>query len=205
MGVSVGLRGNGMVFTLSTLKHVPYRAYSLVEDVEYGIELALQGIRVAYVGDAKVLGEMVADAGGSESQRRRWEQGRRQLLRQYLPRLLKRGIVERNLVLLDLAFDILVPPLATIALYTLGGTAGTLAFVIAGATGPTALVPWLASITGLSVYVIRGVMLSERKGQVLLDLCHVPQYVLWKLALPLRKKKSSRGEWIRTVRNDESR
>jgi len=43
LGASAGLRGNGMAFPLATLHEVPYDAFSLVEDVEYGIRLGLAG------------------------------------------------------------------------------------------------------------------------------------------------------------------
>ena len=56
--VSCGLRGNGMAFAMSLLREVPFDAFSVVEDIEYGIHLAEAGHRVRYAGDAYVLGEM---------------------------------------------------------------------------------------------------------------------------------------------------
>ena len=43
--LSCGLRGNGMCFASEALRRVPHRAFSLVEDIEYGIRLGLEGIR----------------------------------------------------------------------------------------------------------------------------------------------------------------
>ena len=43
LGVSCGLRGNGMCFTHAVIRQVPHEAFSIVEDLEYGIpELKLQ-------------------------------------------------------------------------------------------------------------------------------------------------------------------
>lgn len=205
--LSAGLRGNGMVFALEALRRVPYRAYSLVEDVEYGVALGLQGIRVAYLGDAEVRAEMVASDAASESQRRRWEQGRRQLLKQFLPPLLKRGLLEGNWMLLDLASDMLVPPLATVAVYTAAGAAVAAGAVATGLATPVAALPWGVAVAGLTIYVARGVTLSNRGPSVLLDLAHVPKYVGWKLMLALRDRDQARNgkEWIRTTRNSELR
>jgi len=69
--------------------------------------------------------------------------------------------------------------------------------------GPVVLLPWLGSVTGLAIYVGRGVSMSKRGAQVFLDLAHVPEYVLWKISLKLRRKRTPDGEWIRTARQDE--
>src|SRR5881394_4074909 len=58
--LSSGLRGNGMCFTSRVLSLVPHDAYSIVEDVEYGIRLGEAGYRVHYAGEAHVYGEMVS-------------------------------------------------------------------------------------------------------------------------------------------------
>lgn len=205
LSLSAGLRGNGMGFSLDTIRRVPHHSYSLVEDVEYGIELALQGIRIAYVGEAAVYGEMVAGGAASESQRQRWEQGRRQLINRYVPTLFSRAIRERNGVLLDLALDLLIPPLSGIVLYTAVGSTATLGIVVAGWAGPIVLIPWTLAMAGLGVYLARGLQMSSQGPRALVDLMHAPKYALWKLGLRLgASRKSSRGEWVRTARAGES-
>ncbi|MBI5548426.1 MAG: glycosyltransferase, partial [Deltaproteobacteria bacterium] len=69
LGLSCGLRGNGMCFTTGLLREVPYAAFSLVEDVEYGLRLGEAGQRVWYADEARVYGEMVSTAHASASQR----------------------------------------------------------------------------------------------------------------------------------------
>src|SRR6185503_13479445 len=109
--LSAGLRGNGMCFTTQLLEQVPHDAYSIVEDVEYGIKVGEAGHRVHYAAEAHVYGEMVTSAAASSSQRRRWEGGRAALGSRGFS-LIAEGIARRSAVLLDLAFDILVPPLS---------------------------------------------------------------------------------------------
>jgi cellulose synthase/poly-beta-1,6-N-acetylglucosamine synthase-like glycosyltransferase len=60
LGLSCGLRGNGMCFSTSLLREVPHHAFSIVEDVEYGLRLGERGVRIAYAGEAHVYGEMVS-------------------------------------------------------------------------------------------------------------------------------------------------
>ncbi len=115
LSVSCGLRGNGMCFSASLLKEVPHKAYSVVEDVEYGLRLGRAGYRVFYADEAHVYGEMVTSGGAANSQRRRWEEGRRLLIQQHSRKLLVAAFTERKPVLLDLACDLLIPPLSRLA------------------------------------------------------------------------------------------
>ena len=112
--LSCGIRGNGWCITRSTLASVPYGAYSLTEDVEFGIDLGLAGLRVHYADEAQVLGEMVAGEKASRSQRQRWESGRLQLLRARGLPLLWQGLRRLSPMCIDLALDLLVLPLSLI-------------------------------------------------------------------------------------------
>ena len=87
-----------MAFSSKLLKEVPHDAFSIVEDVEYGIRLGLRGYRVDYVGEAQVLGQMVSTEAASRSQRRRWEGGRLALARQNAPKLVAAGLARRSLL-----------------------------------------------------------------------------------------------------------
>src|SRR5580658_2199265 len=131
LGLSCGLRGNGMCFTTDLLEQVPHDAFSVVEDLEYGIRLGEHGHRVHYAGEAHVYGEMVSSEKASRSQRARWEGGRWQMARRYGLPLLQRAIVERNLVLADLAIDVLVPPLSMLVAATALGATASAALAVA--------------------------------------------------------------------------
>ncbi len=203
LALSCGLRGNGMGFAVSALKRVPYRAYSLVEDVEYGVELGLHGIRVAYLDGAAVYGEMVRDESGSRSQRKRWEHGRREMIARYVPKLLSYAWRRRSLMHLDLALDLLTPPLATVGVYAATGGCLSLACVVIGAASPVVLLPWSAAGLGLAAYLAAGIRLSPHGLRALADLSHAPKYALWKLALKVRGRDRKDQTWVRTRRNEE--
>ncbi len=195
LGLSCGLRGNGMGFACSTLRSVPWDAFSVVEDVEYGIRLGEAGVRVAYVGEARVAGEMVSRGDDAKTQRQRWESGRRELTKKHALRLIRRGVFERNAMLLDLGVDLLVPPLTTIAVWTSLGLASSLFFRVASASS-LAWIPWTFSALAVLGYVLRAVQVSGVGARGVVDVMRAPLFIAWKLAVP----KTAARSWVRTTR-----
>lgn len=198
--VSCGLRGNGMCFTMDALRRVPHKAFSRVEDLEYGVALGRAGIRVWYVDEVEVRADMVASEKSSRSQRQRWEGGRVQFAREQGVSLLWQGARERSLLLLDLAADVLTPPLGYFGLASVGLAclAGLLHALnqISPFTGLVACFPLVV----LLVHVARGVSLSGMGARGWLYIAAAPFYVLWKLSLMLRRRVSPQ-EWVRTNRD----
>lgn len=203
--LSCGLRGNGMCFSRTLLERVPHRAFSVVEDLEFGLQLGEAGYRVHYAGEAHVWGEMVSGETASRSQRRRWEGGRRQMALVHGPRLLALALRRRNRVLLDLACDVLVPPLSEVALATFAGLLLSLLVSLLTHRWIPAASFFSVSATALLAYVLRGWALSGTGARGLLDLGMGPLYVIWKASLALRRKQHARGAWIRTNREGEEK
>jgi cellulose synthase/poly-beta-1,6-N-acetylglucosamine synthase-like glycosyltransferase len=75
LGLSVGLRGNGMGLTRRVLQEVPHQAHSVVEALEYGILLGRAGYRMGYVHEASVRSAIPDTERVARSQRLRWEGG----------------------------------------------------------------------------------------------------------------------------------
>jgi 1,2-diacylglycerol 3-beta-glucosyltransferase len=202
LGVSSGLRGNGMAFAASLLREVPHDAFTIVEDVEYGIRIGLAGHRVYYAGDARVLGQMPVTGQASRSQRQRWELGRLSLVRRHGAHLLVEAARRKSLVLADLAADLFVPPLSYVALGSIAGFA-LAGFRFAAGTGAWwAFLPWCVAVAGIAVYVGRGLWLARPGPRVVLDLLFVPFYVVWKIVVAVRRPPR-KGEWVRTAREGE--
>jgi cellulose synthase/poly-beta-1,6-N-acetylglucosamine synthase-like glycosyltransferase len=198
LGLSCGVRGNGWCVTRRLLRTVPYRAFSITEDLEYGIDLGIIGYRVQYAGEARVESEMVTSERIARSQRRRWEDGRLALLRSRLGSLLRTAVRARDPVCLDLALDLLVPPLAQLV-------AAVGALVIAVCIAALVLssvrpLPVLAALCvgSLVCYVLRGWQLSGVGLRGLADLARAPAFLVWKLLLA--REQRAPGEWVRTER-----
>ncbi len=198
LGVSCGLRGNGMCFSRGLLAEIPYDAFSLVEDVEYGIRLGERGVRVWYADEAHVYGEMVSGGAAARSQRQRWEGGRRALARERAVPLLNKSVKQRSLLLFDLALDLLVPPLAQLTLVLLAGAAVCWTAIRFAGHGQAGLGMFALGLLSLFIYVARGMTLTGAGLRGLLDLTFAPLYIVWKLLLSLRGK--ARAGWVRTTR-----
>jgi cellulose synthase/poly-beta-1,6-N-acetylglucosamine synthase-like glycosyltransferase len=196
--LSCGLRGNGMCFRTSLLGRVPHQAYSIVEDVEYGIRLASAGERVVYVDEAHVYGEMVSSARAANSQRQRWESGRAGLRKTYAAPLFRAAAASRDRVQWDLLCDILVPPLSQITAAAAAGLTLSLIGLAFDRGFMQSLLSWLCCWCLISAYVFRGWSVSGTGTGGLLALAGAPFYILWKMSLRLRQRKES--EWVRTTR-----
>lgn len=200
LGVSCGLRGNGMCFRASVLARVPHSAYSIVEDLEYGIALGLAGTRVTYVEAAVVEGDMPATSTASRSQRVRWEGGRAQLKRRFAGELLSRAFRERSLMLLDLWFDLIVPPLSAIVLPAVLGLGAALVLWWVHPAFGVALVCWGATLAALALYILRGCAMTGHFARALGDLAWAPLFMIWKLTIRAAPRRKSDAEWTRTTR-----
>ncbi|HEY3254527.1 MAG TPA: glycosyltransferase family 2 protein, partial [Polyangiaceae bacterium] len=168
--LSCGLRGNGMCFGTALLAAVPHEAFSIVEDVEYGIRLGEAGYRVYYADEAHVYGEMVSTAAAASSQRRRWEDGRKELIRANGWRLFRAGLEKRNRVLFDLALDLLVPPLSRVAIFALAGLLAAAALSAWSHGLALSFVSFAWCVLSVVLYVLRGWSVSGTGLRGLLDL-----------------------------------
>jgi cellulose synthase/poly-beta-1,6-N-acetylglucosamine synthase-like glycosyltransferase len=198
LALSCGIRGTGWCVTHSLLQAVPYQAFSLTEDVEYGIALGLAGYRVAYADEADCDAEMVSNEQSARTQRQRWERGRFELLRTKTWPLLAAAIRRRSAVCLDLACDLLVLPISYVAL----NIVALLAAAAIAARWFSGMQFWLwlsaACAASLMCYVLRGWQLSTIGLIGFLDLARAPGFLLWKLRLLARTQKSK--GWERTDR-----
>jgi len=194
-----------MCFSREALQRVPHDAFSIVEDLEYGLKLGQAGYRIAYASEAHVWGDMVGGERQSRSQRQRWEAGRRAIRRTQGPKMLRKSLATRDPMLFDLAMDLLVPPLATIVGLAVLGTAASLAAMLFLGRSLLVAAPWILASVMLVFYVLRGVALSGLGLRGLLDLLWAPVYIVWKLILAIRGSGAAAGQWVRTSRDGEGR
>jgi cellulose synthase/poly-beta-1,6-N-acetylglucosamine synthase-like glycosyltransferase len=197
--VSSGIRGNGWCVTQSLLQQVEYNAFSLAEDIEFGIDLGLAGHRVFYAGEAHASQVMIADGRSARKQRQRWEHGRFQLIRSRTGPLLRAALGRRSGVCLDLAMDLIVLPITYVAI----NVAALLVVAALAAVWQSSFLGWVwlacACVLSLVAYIFRGWQMSETGARGILDLIGAPVFVIWKLLLMLSPRRSA--EWVRSDRN----
>lgn len=198
LGGSASLKGNGIVLRSQVLKRTGWPAFSIVEDIEFGILLAKTGLVVHYNPQAVVRSEMASRSGQAAPQRDRWEGGRFALLRHYGPALLRQWVGHPSRPVLDALLDLLLPPLSILVLW--------LAVLLPPAWffGRPLFWTLLAALTALALHVVAGMLLRGVSPHAWLALLASPFYLLWKLPLYLRMLLGGRGRnWHRTVRQHE--
>lgn len=197
-GGSAGLKGNGMGFRSSVLRKYGWPAYSIVEDLEFGARMLLDGIRVHYNPDAVIRAEMAVTRKQAETQRSRWEGGRYEIFRKYAPAFLRMWAGSRRFCYFDGFMDLLIPPLSALVLVDVVLLALSLWMF------PAALSPMVLSLASIGFYVVSGLVLRRAPMTVWLYLAAAPFFILWKIPLYLKILKGGSGdEWVRTKRKAE--
>ncbi|MBC8142446.1 MAG: glycosyltransferase [Armatimonadetes bacterium] len=204
LGLSAGLKGNGMIFGRETMRVAKWRGDSITEDLDFGLDLLEEhGIRVAYAPDAVVRAQMPVGEQESRSQRDRWERGRREIVARRSGGLLWRGLTQGDFRKTDAALDMLIPPLAELFALLAAWTLVCGVNVALGFVSPWWLAAAAATWLGYGVYVIGGLKVADASGAAVGALLKAPAYMIWKFVLfaqsKLRRGKDGK-EWVRTAR-----
>lgn len=197
LGGSAGLKGNGMIFAAEILREYQWSA-SLTEDIEYHMALILGGRRVMFAPDAIVWAEMPSTLKASQTQNVRWERGRQEMVRQYVPRLLRAALARRSFLLFDAAVEQIIPPFSLVAAASLVSLIGAMAL-----QSITGMLLGVFILLGQVVYILAGLWLSSAPKKVYQALLYAPAFIVWKVWLYLRVLIGlDRKGWTRTARND---
>ena len=206
IGCSCGLHGNGMCFAAETLRAVPWRAYSLTEDLEYGLILLLKGISVTFAPEAAVVNTMPTEPRQSRSQRARWEAGRYPVIRKFAPLLLRQAARRLSFRLFDAFIDLVMPPFVNMFMVVALFVALHILAVLLGVGEEALLLLWLwiGVFAAGVVHVLVGLVAVKADRSLYRVLLHVPRYAVWKIALYvlLLVKGGPRG-WVRTARKHQ--
>jgi len=195
LGGSAGLKGNGMAFRTSLLRQYGWPAHSIVEDLEFSLQLLQDHILVHYNPDAAVYGEMARTSQQAGVQRHRWEGGRWQMVRTYAPLLLRQWWRERQPALLDGFLDLATPPLALLV----AATGGLWLLGMQLCPDQAFVAGWC--LLGLAAYVLTGLWQKKAPVRVWLALVAAPVFILWKLPIHLASLvRRSATAWQRTPR-----
>jgi 1,2-diacylglycerol 3-beta-glucosyltransferase len=196
LGLSCGLKGNGMCFDAATLDRLGWTSTGLAEDVELHLRLVRAGIRVDFAPEALVRADMPATLDEAESQNLRWEAGRLSAIRGEVLPLLGHGVISRDPVEVDAALEQLVPPLSVAI-----GVSAACAVVATVVGAPLALALAGFATAGLVVHVLAGLVAVRAPARTYVALLQAPSYILWKLALYAKAVVApANSPWVRTQR-----
>ncbi|MDA9521521.1 hypothetical protein XI06_14465 [Bradyrhizobium sp. CCBAU 11434] len=156
LGFPVQLMGTGMMFPWRLIRDLRMDG-NLVEDLKLGLDSAAIGFPPCFYPSVVGTSEFPITQRGTETQRQRWIQGHLRMILQQLPRYLLRALVTRNLGLLVLVLDMMIPPFsmlvplialmlfATLAWFLIVGMATPLilSLVNCAAVGFAVLLAWM--------------------------------------------------------------
>ncbi|RYD45373.1 MAG: glycosyltransferase [Sphingomonadales bacterium] len=201
LGGGAMLFGTGMAFHWPLFVRLPLATDDAVEDLNLGLWLARQGVRVD-LEDRALVTSGAAPVEASRAQRSRWEHGfLRTAASEGVP-LVLRGIGTASRNLATLGAHLLVPPLALLMLLSLVGLAAIAA--LGAASGN-----WIPLLLGSAAFAFSGAGLCAawwRYGRAILpfaSLLRVPFYILWKIPIYLGFFTRNQKHWNRTTREGE--
>lgn len=196
LGYSAGIFGNGFGLHRATLEQLPYTAASVVEDLEYHLQLVRRGMKVEFIDNARVLSDLPTTEASSMTQRSRWEGGRLLMARKYTATLIK-DLLQGHALVAEPLLDIVSLPLAfecfllMVALLIPSGWVRLYA---------------LCALATIGLHVAAAVAQSGDWRGSLRALARTPGYIAWKIAMiPGILRNSREGSaWIRTQRDVSS-
>jgi cellulose synthase/poly-beta-1,6-N-acetylglucosamine synthase-like glycosyltransferase len=202
MGAPCQLMGTGMMFPWHAISAVPLASGHIVEDMQMGVDLALNGHVPRFEPNALVTSRFPDSTDGAKSQRARWEHGHMATLLHAGPQLLRAGLMRGRVSLLAMGLDLMVPPLALLLMLVMGLLVLDVALWL--------LLGWQAPL------IVGAVLLGLFAGAVLLawarfgagtitgrELLTAPIYALRKIPLYLAFFIKRQTEWVRAKRDGE--
>lgn len=200
LGLPCGLYGTGMAFPWEVAVQAPLASGHLAEDMQLGVRLAQLGAPPLLCEDALVTSVFANSQEGEASQRTRWEHGHLAMLVGEGPGLLWRSLRPGRGAQLLQVLDMLVPPLALLAMSLVGWTLVT--FVLAVTAGWVA--PFVLALLALAMLGAAIVVAQQRWADDVLslgELARAPFLLLAKIPLYLRFLFKRQTDWVRTKRD----
>ncbi len=196
LGWSANLMGTGMCFARNIIEQYGWNTTTMVEDIEYGMFLRLQGVRVEFAYDARISVELHKDIEQSQGQRTRWDMGKFEVRNRYLPQLLKKGIEKRDLGYFDSSMELLIPPFSIFVIMVLGCFGLYLLFDFQKETLNFYI--WISIVVSLIFYIFTGLLTARASFKVYRSLFYAPFFLLWRswiLLLESCKEKTKQRQW----------
>ena len=204
MGQPCLLTGTGMAFPWPIIRKASIASNNIVEDMQFGIDLAVAGHAPKFCMESHVIGVFPSQLDAAKTQRTRWEHGHIQTLLTQVPRLLKAGFKQKRMELAGLALDLSVPPLSLLILLLLASWVVCVVFGLVSQNFLPAAVLTLEGILMLfTLYLSWSSFCRERIPKE--TLWSIPSYFFWKLPVYAAFLFKRQKEWVRTDRDNESK
>lgn len=192
------LTGNGMCIGRHLLDE-GWTAFSLTENWELFARYTAEGVRIRYVPEARLYSEEARSMGGGATQRKRWLAGRLDVLRLWLPVLLRSRKIGPHQKL-DAIAELANPGPVLYGILSVGtATLGLLS--IPGSLGVGIAVAAVAALCPLALGTASSIRRQEQPRQALAALLLLPAYAAWRLVTAVATVETWRsGTWEKTKR-----
>jgi glycosyltransferase involved in cell wall biosynthesis len=178
--LSSRLRGSGMAFSRAALQAAPIA--SVIEDIEYGIRLGVEGKRVVYAHEAQVKGDLARGDGLGALV----YSGQFGAVRRHAGKLLQSALQKKNPLLFDLVMEMAIPPLSVLSIVVLVGWSVSLAW--ARHHSAFAAYTWGLAFYFALFYVLRGWDASGLGVRGFTALMYAPAYVIERIGRVVRRR-----------------
>ena len=202
LGLPVNLRGNGMCFSRELLIENPWDAYSIAEDVEYGLKLIRRGIRIPFEEEAQVLARQPETIKQAGNQRIRWASGNMGASKAHAVKLMLAGLTKGDPALFDAGFSLLVLSKPLLLLLSLLAAAGATLYAASGGIRGSFYAVWaLSLLLAQLVYFATGVLMGGVSARRVVYLLLSPVFLAWLIFTSALGLVGYRGDlWLRTKR-----
>lgn len=196
LGWTANLMGTGMCFARSVIEQYGWNTKTMVEDIEYGMFLQTQGVRVVFAYDARISVELHKDINKSQGQRTRWDMGKFEVRNRYLPQLLKKGLKTGDLSYFDSSMELLLPPFSVFVSIVLLGCG--LYFLFDFQKNSLNFYIWISILASLILYIFTGLLTARANFKVYRSLLYAPFFLIWRswiLLLDTCRGKNKQRQW----------
>lgn len=203
LGLPCQLMGTGMAFPWEVLDKMDLANGHIVEDMKLGVDLAVLGYPPLFYPDAKVTSYFPLATDTQKGQSKRWEHGHLSVMLGEMPELLWSGLKRGQSLVVAMALDLSIPPLALLvglllvfaflaSLFFYGFSAAAFAFVLCVMNVMILLVSVIFAWYGFGQRIIS-------LGQLL----YIPVYILQKIPNYFSFILKRQTAWNKTKRDQE--
>ncbi len=196
LGLPCQLMGTGMAFKWNDISQVNLASGHIVEDMKLGADLARLNKAPVFLQAALVTSVFPPSDSATKTQRARWEHGHLSVILNEAPKLVMSAIRNRNMQMLGMVCDLLVPPIAMLTLLCLT------IFVIGILFGDGFNQVLASCLVG---FLVAGVLTAwVGYGKEIISfrqLCYAPIYALKKIPLYMKFILNRQVEWVRSKRD----
>lgn len=196
LGLPCQLMGTGMAFLWSDISSVSLASGHIVEDMKLGTDLARLNKAPLFLHEAVVTSVFPPSEVATNTQRARWEHGHLSVIMNEAPKLIVGAIKNKNVQMLGMACDLLIPPLAMLTLLCL--TVFVLSILLAN---KLTLFLTLVLLGCLLLAVLLAWIKFGREIISFKQLCYAPIYALVKIPLYFKFFINRQVEWVRSKRD----